>query len=232
MFSRNLSPPVGRRGCTVSQKKGGALRNQSTGGRRLGIAAVICGMVLGAPLLLLQSASAHKSRPSAAASGAHDNEKNVSTPSAHADGVKLSSNLVAYQAPTTTSTTVPAPPPTTTTTTTPPPPPPTTTTTTTPPPPPPTTTTTIAPPPRPAATNSEGGDATWYAAAPAGYCASPTLPFGTVLTVVNNATGASTECTVDDRETAGYPRVVDMSPSGFSQIGDLSQGVVDVTISW
>jgi expansin (peptidoglycan-binding protein) len=37
---------------------------------------------------------------------------------------------------------------------------------------------------------------------------------------------------VDDREAAGYPHVVDMSPSGFSQIGDLSQGVVDVTISW
>ncbi len=63
-------------------------------------------------------------------------------------------------------------------------------------------------------------------------CASPTLPFGTVLTVVNNATGASTVCTVDDREAAGYPRVVDMSPEGFSQIADTSQGVVDVTISW
>ena len=82
------------------------------------------------------------------------------------------------------------------------------------------------------ATHSEGGEATWYSAAPAGYCASPTLPFGTVLTVVNNATGASTECTVDDREAAGYPRVVDMSPSGFSRIGDIGQGVVDVKISW
>jgi rare lipoprotein A (peptidoglycan hydrolase) len=145
--------------------------------------------------------------------------------------VNLPSNLVAYQAPnTTTSTTAPATttttaPPTTTTTTEPP------TTTTTAPPPPPTTTTT-APPPPPAPTASEGGEATWYAAAPPGYCASPTLPFGTVLTVVNNATGASTTCTVDDREAAGYPRVVDMSPSGFSQIGDISQGVVDVTISW
>ncbi|HEY5386082.1 MAG TPA: septal ring lytic transglycosylase RlpA family protein [Acidimicrobiales bacterium] len=145
------------------------------------------------------------------------------------NGVNLSSNLVAYQAPNTTTTalatttTTAAP---TTTTTEPP------TTTTTAPPPPPTTTTTTAPPPPPAPTASEGGEATWYGAAPAGYCASPTLPFGTVLTVVNNATGASTECTVDDREAAGYPRVVDMSPSGFSQIGGLSQGVVDVTISW
>ena len=156
-------------------------------------------------------------------------------PSSHLDGVNLPSHLVAYQAPTTTPTTAPA----TTTTTAPP-----TTTTTAPrtddhddarPPPPP------PPPPRrprrrraprPAATNNEGGEATWYSAAPAGMCASPTLPFGTVLTVVNNATGASTVCTVDDREAAGYPRVVDLSPEGFSQIADLGQGVVDVTISW
>ncbi len=82
------------------------------------------------------------------------------------------------------------------------------------------------------ATSSEVGDATWYSEAPSGMCASPTLPFGTVLTVVNNATGASTVCTVDDREGAGYPRVVDLSPDGFSQIAELGEGVVDVTISW
>ena len=76
------------------------------------------------------------------------------------------------------------------------------------------------------------GQATWYAEAPAGMCASPTLPFGTVLTVVNNDTGATTTCQVDDREDSGYPRVVDLSPEGFSQIADLNQGVVDVTISW
>jgi rare lipoprotein A (peptidoglycan hydrolase) len=81
-------------------------------------------------------------------------------------------------------------------------------------------------------TDAERGQATWYAAAPAGMCASPTLPFGTVLRVTNVATGASTTCTVDDREGAGYPRVVDLSPSGFAQLADPSQGVVDVTISW
>jgi rare lipoprotein A (peptidoglycan hydrolase) len=218
---------VCRRGCTVSPEKGGALRNQSTGGRRLGVAAVICGTLFGAPLLLLQSASAHTSRPQAAAGDAQPTKAEAAPRSSQSGGVNLPSNLVAYQAPTTTSTTAPATtttaPPTTTTTA----PPPTTTTTTE----PPTTTTTTAPP-RPAATSSEGGQATWYAAAPAGYCASPTLSFGTVLTVVNNATGASTVCTVDDREEAGYPRVVDLSPEGFSQIADTSQGVVDVTISW
>ena len=149
----------------------------------------------------------------------------------HPDGVKLPSHLVVYQAPTTTTTappattttTAPAPTPTTTPTTVPP----TTTTTSRPPPP---TTTTTAPPP--VLTNHESGEATWYSAAASGMCASPTLPFGTVLTVANAATGASTVCTVDDREGAGYPRVVDLSPEGFSQIADINQGVVDVTISW
>jgi len=139
--------------------------------------------------------------------------------------------------PTTTQTTTPtteAPPPT---------PPPTTTTTTAPAPPveqvsaraaaaPAVAPATVgAPAPAPMA-DDEQGQATWYAAAPAGMCASPTLPFGTVLTVTNAATGASTTCTVDDREQAGFPRVVDMSPSGFAQLADPSQGVVDVTISW
>ena len=212
----------------MSPEKGGALRNQSTGGRRLGVAAAICGIVLGAPLLLLQNQAA-STRAQAGARTAHD-ARGTHANAAHAthqSGVDLQSNLTAYQAPTTTT-----PPPTTTTTTAPPATtttaaPPTTTTTTAPPPPP--TTTTTAPP---APTASEQGEATWYGAAPDGYCASPTLPFGTVLTVTNDGTGASTSCTVDDREAAGYPRVVDMSPAGFSQIASTSQGVVQVTISW
>jgi rare lipoprotein A (peptidoglycan hydrolase) len=171
---------------------------------------------------LLHSNAATASRSETAAHVEHGAHKNVVYPASHLDTVNLPSHLVAYHPPGSTTTTAP---PTTTTTA-----PPTTTTL------PPTTTTTLPPTTttttRPAPTHSEVGDATWYAAAPAGYCASPTLPFGTVLTVVNNATGATTVCTVDDRETAGYPRVVDLSPEGFDQIGDTSQGVVQVTISW
>ena len=102
----------------------------------------------------------------------------------------------------------------------------------------PVTTTTVTPKVAPVSAppvetaSSERGQATWYAAAPPGRCASPTLPFGTVLTVTNVDTGASTTCVVDDREQAGYPRVVDMSPSGFAQLASPSQGVVNVTISW
>jgi hypothetical protein len=214
----------------LSPEKGGALRKQSTQGRRLGVAAVLCGALFVVPLLLLQNESAHAHSVSTAASAVRSHAHDVPLPG---EAVNLPSHLVAYHdrlagtsatttsttaAPVATTTTAPTPAPTTTTT-------------------PavvaeviaPTTTTTTAPP---VSTNSESGQATWYSEAPPGYCASPTLPFGTVLTVTNVATGASTTCTVDDREAAGYPRVVDMSPSGFEQIADLSQGVVDVTISW
>jgi rare lipoprotein A (peptidoglycan hydrolase) len=198
---------------------------------------MLCGALFGLPFLLLHDGATRASRVSAtpvalAALRTHDDVMNVT----YLDGVNLPSHLVAYQAPQSTTTT--APPAPTTTTTTAPPAPPTTTTdpapvvAAAPPPPPPTTTTTTAPPAPPAPTNSEVGQATWYPEAPDGMCASPTLPFGTVLTVTNNITGASTQCTVDDREGAGYPRVVDMSYSGFSQIADPSQGVADVTISW
>jgi rare lipoprotein A (peptidoglycan hydrolase) len=153
----------------------------------------------------------------------------------HLDSVALPSHLVRFDAPLSTTTPTTAAP-VTPTTTAPAPTVPVATTPTTVAPHvvvAPQTTTTTAPAPRPVVTNnSEVGQATWYSEAPAGKCASPTLPFGTVVTVRNNATGATTSCTVDDREAAGYPRVVDMSYSGFSQIANPSQGVVDVTISW
>ena len=168
---------------------------------------------------------AHASRSNVTALGAHEHTGYAAS---HLGGVQLPSHLVAFQAPPTTTTTAPptttTPPPAATTTTAAP----TTTTAPPPPPPPPPTTTTTVPPP----SHDQAGQATWYAQAPAGMCASPTLPFGTVITAVNNATGASTVCRVDDREGSDYPRVVDLSPEGFSQIADLNQGVVDVTISW
>jgi rare lipoprotein A (peptidoglycan hydrolase) len=122
----------------------------------------------------------------------------------------------------------------------------TTTTTAGPPPPtttaaPPTTVPRTTPPttarPEAAATaaapaNTATGLATWYAAAPAGRCASTSLPFGTVLTVRDNATGVTITCLVDDRETAGPPHLVDLSPEGFSAMAPLSQGVIGVTVTW
>jgi len=89
----------------VSREKGGALRNQSTGGRRLGVAAVICGTLFGAPLLLLHSATATASHAASAAEPrAHTPHGGALNTPSGPGGVKLPSNLVAYQAPTTTTT--------------------------------------------------------------------------------------------------------------------------------
>ena len=79
-------------------------------------------------------------------------------------------------------------------------------------------------------THQAVGEATWYGASP-GTCASPWLPFGTELTVTNDANGATTTCVVDDRE-ADQSRVVDLAPATFSQIAPLSEGVITVTLSW
>ncbi len=204
-------------------------------GRRLGVAALLCGAMLGLPLLLLQTQTVHASHAS----------RDAAPPRAvriarRGWGMDLPTHLVSYRAPVMATTTTTVPPPTTTTTLPPPTttttvPPPTTTTTLPPPPapPPPTTTTTApvavaAPPPA----HSEVGEATWYSAASAGMCASPSLPFGTVLTVTNDATGASTTCTVDDREERGTRASWTCRRKGFAQIADLSEGVVEVTISW
>jgi len=84
----------------------------------------------------------------------------------------------------------------------------------------------------PVAARSVTGVATWYAAAPAGECASPTLPFGTVVTVTSVLGGARTVCTVEDREASTPGRVIDLSEAGFSQLAPLGQGVVTVVVTW
>ncbi|MHB1854692.1 MAG: septal ring lytic transglycosylase RlpA family protein [Acidimicrobiales bacterium] len=88
------------------------------------------------------------------------------------------------------------------------------------------TTTTSAPP-----SHTETGPASWYQA-PAGTCAHPTLPFGTVVTVENLANGATTTCRVEDRGPYQGGRIIDLSEATFSQIASTSDGVIQVRISW
>ena len=78
---------------------------------------------------------------------------------------------------------------------------------------------------------TQGGKATYYSA-PGGTCAHRTLPMGTMVTVTNTSTGASTVCRVADRGPFGAGRVIDLSRDGFSKIAPLSQGVASVTLSW
>jgi rare lipoprotein A len=87
----------------------------------------------------------------------------------------------------------------------------------------------VPPPPPPQSTTT--GEASWYGA-PAGTCASPTLAFGTVVTVTDLSTGAAVRCTVDDREAHTPGRVLDLAPTTFSQLASLSVGVIEVRLSW
>lgn len=105
--------------------------------------------------------------------------------------------------------------------------PPTTTTTA---PPPPTTTTAAPPAPTPPSGPVYWGQVTYYGAAP-GTCASPWLPFGTVVTVTNPANEESVTCVVNDRE-ADTARAIDLATATFAEIAPLSQGVIDAEVSW
>lgn len=121
------------------------------------------------------------------------------------------------------TTATPTPKPTTTTTTAKPKP--TTTTTAAPPPPPP------APPPPPPPGNTQTGQATWYDWHP-GECAHVTIPKGTVVSVTNQANGATTSCVVTDRGPYGPGRIIDLDRGTFAQLADPSAGVITVTIRW
>ena len=91
-----------------------------------------------------------------------------------------------------------------------------------------TTTTTAPPPPLSAA----DGMASWYPEAPPGYCASPYLRFGSLVTVTDVATGRSIRCIVDDRQAINPGRVIDLSYDGFSDLARPSIGLVEVRLSW
>lgn len=60
---------------------------------------------------------------------------------------------------------------------------------------------------------------------PAGTCASPFLPFRTVVTTTNPANGATVRCVVDDREV-DTARTIDLARGTFAELAPLSQGLV------
>ncbi len=75
------------------------------------------------------------------------------------------------------------------------------------------------------------GDASWYQAAP-GTCAHPTLPFGTVVTIVDVANGHTGTCSVDDRGPYEGGRIIDLSYDVFEQLAPAGLGIIDVRLSW
>lgn len=78
---------------------------------------------------------------------------------------------------------------------------------------------------------SESGQGTHYAFTSSS-CAHKSLPFGTVVRIINLNSGASTTCTIRDRGPFATGRIIDMSLDTFARIAPLSQGVIPVRIEW
>jgi rare lipoprotein A len=79
---------------------------------------------------------------------------------------------------------------------------------------------------------AEVGDASWYYTPGAELsAASPSLPFGTHVTVTNLRTGESVNVVIDDRGPFGG-RIIDLSPEAFSSLASLGTGVIPVRLTW
>ncbi len=76
------------------------------------------------------------------------------------------------------------------------------------------------------------GSATFYDShAGAGACAHLTLPFGTILRLVNKANGKTAQCRVGDRGPEAWTgHVIDLNPDVFAALAPLSTGVIRLDI--
>ena len=92
--------------------------------------------------------------------------------------------------------------------------------------------TTHAPSTTAAPQHSQSGPASYYDQAPNGTCAHPTLPFGTVVSIVDTDNGNTASCTVEDRGPYAGGRIIDLARDVFSRLAPVSQGVINVRISW
>jgi rare lipoprotein A len=79
---------------------------------------------------------------------------------------------------------------------------------------------------------TQSGGATWYDEAPPGTCAHRTLPMGTMVNIRSQSTGATATCRVSDRGPFVDGLIIDLAKDVFTQLAPLSQGVVQVTITW
>jgi len=79
---------------------------------------------------------------------------------------------------------------------------------------------------------TDTGEASWYSQADGLTAAHRTLPFGTVVRVVNLANGKEVNVTISDRGPYKDGRIIDLSDEAFRRIGSLSTGVIRVRIYW
>ncbi|HWD09293.1 MAG TPA: RlpA-like double-psi beta-barrel domain-containing protein, partial [Actinomycetota bacterium] len=80
--------------------------------------------------------------------------------------------------------------------------------------------------------NSATGAASWYPTIGL-HAASPNLPFGTVVHVINLVNGRTINVKIEDRGPyAGQDRIIDLSPTAFAQLDPLGTGIVSVKLEW
>jgi uncharacterized protein YabE (DUF348 family) len=81
--------------------------------------------------------------------------------------------------------------------------------------------------------STQTGEASYYYHPEEGMTAAHrTLPFGTVVTVTNLATGQSVNVTINDRGPYIAGRIIDLNEQAFEAIASKSSGVIDVRITW
>jgi uncharacterized protein YabE (DUF348 family) len=78
----------------------------------------------------------------------------------------------------------------------------------------------------------QSGTATWYQShAGAGACAHLTLPFGTIVKIVNTANNRSAQCRVGDRGPEAWTgHIIDLNPDVFQQLAPLGTGTISVKL--
>lgn len=74
------------------------------------------------------------------------------------------------------------------------------------------------------------GKASWYGGVPSMTAAHPSLPFGTMVRVVNVNNGKSVVVRIADRGPFVVGRIIDLSDDAFAQIASLGTGVVNVRV--
>jgi rare lipoprotein A len=89
-----------------------------------------------------------------------------------------------------------------------------------------------APAPAPTSAHDQSGTASYYSGAGARECAHRTAPIGTIIHVTNRANGKSVDCRVATRGPYSGGRIIDLSEAAFAAIAPVSQGVVEVRITW
>jgi hypothetical protein len=75
------------------------------------------------------------------------------------------------------------------------------------------------------------GIASWYACS-GFHAASPWLPFGTVVRVMDLANGRTVSVVINDRGPYGQGRIIDLCSPAFSALAPLDQGLAKVRITW